>query len=175
MTPDTDARLAALEERVRDLEDRQEIARLIAGYGPLVDGGHAAAAAECWEPDGVYQVEDWEMAGRGAIGAMVAGDAHQGWIRGGCAHVLGPPHITLAGDEAVAVGHSLMLLHSGGGFTVRRATANRWLLRRGSAGWRVVRRTGRILDGAAAARALLILPEPAVGSAARTGTDADGG
>ena len=46
MTPDADARLAALEERVRGLEDRQEIARLIAGYGPLVDGGHAAATAE---------------------------------------------------------------------------------------------------------------------------------
>ncbi|MEV0698751.1 nuclear transport factor 2 family protein [Saccharopolyspora sp. NPDC050389] len=140
-------RFAALEARLRQLEDQQEIARLIAGYGPLVDSGSAEAVADRWEPDGVYDVDEWSMSGRAEIVAMVTSAKHQGWIEGGCAHFLGPAHVTVEGDEAVAVGHSLMVVHSDGKFVVRRATANRWQLRRGPGGWRVTRRTSRVLDG----------------------------
>ncbi|SDX67394.1 SnoaL-like domain-containing protein [Saccharopolyspora shandongensis] len=153
-------RLAALEERLRRLEDQQEIARLIASYGPLVDSGSAEAVADRWEVDGTYEVDGWSMNGRAEIVAMVTGATHQGWIEGGCAHFLGPAHITVEGDEAVAVGHSLMVLHNGGEFVVRRATANRWRLRRGPAGWRVTRRTGRVLDGREESPRLLAALDP---------------
>ena len=55
--------------------------------------------------------------------------------------------MTLTGDDAVAVGHSLMVVQEDGRFVLRRATANRWRLRRGRAGWHVVERTTRVLDG----------------------------
>ncbi|ACY99062.1 MULTISPECIES: nuclear transport factor 2 family protein [Thermomonospora] len=140
-------RLRALEERLRLLEDEREITRLILSYGPLVDSGCAQAVAELWEPEGVYDVDELLMNGRREIAAMVRSRNHQGWIAGGCAHFIGPPHVTVDGDEATAVGYTLMIVNTPDGFTLRRATANRWRLRRTAAGWRAVERTNRVLDG----------------------------
>lgn len=148
-------RLAALEARLRVLEDEREIARLIAAYGPLVDAGAADEVAALWTDDGVYDVDEVYLEGVDAIARMVKSGAHQAWIRGGCAHVVGPPRITLDGDEAVAVCHSLMIVHTDGGFVVRRATANHWQLRRTDRGWRATIRTNRVLDGRAESPALL--------------------
>ncbi|WP_406385470.1 nuclear transport factor 2 family protein [Streptomyces sp. NBC_01618] len=142
-----DDRIAALEARLRQLEDEREIARLMASYGPLVDSGAADEVAALWEPDGVYDIDEVYLAGQEQIRAMVRSDAHRSWIRGGCAHVVGPPHVTVDGDEAVAVCHSLMVVHEEGRYIVRRATANHWQLRRTGTGWRVTIRTNRILDG----------------------------
>lgn len=149
-------RLAAVEKRVRQLEDQQEIAQLIASYGPLVDSGSAEAVADLWEPDGVYDVDEQVMSGHDEIVAMVNGSNHQNWIKAGCAHFLGPAHVEVDGDEAVAVGHSLMIVRRDGQFVVRRATAHRWQLRRGARGWRVTRRTTRVLDGRKESSRLLV-------------------
>ncbi|HWJ67171.1 MAG TPA: nuclear transport factor 2 family protein [Nocardioides sp.] len=158
----TDARLAALEERLARVEDELAITRLIASYGPLVDGGEADLVAGLWTEDGVYDVDEGHMAGRGQLAAMVRSRAHQGWIAGGCAHFLGPAHVTLDGDTAVAVCHSLMVVNDGGefgsdaAFGVRRATAHHFELVRSDDGWRVARRTSRVLDGRPEAPALLV-------------------
>lgn len=152
---DLPERFTAVEARLLQLEDQQEIARLIAGYGPLADSGSAEAVADLWESDGVYDVDEKVMNGRDEIAAMVAGTNHQDWIRSGCAHFLGPAHVEVEGDEAVAVGHSLMVVRRDGQFVVRRATAHRWQLRRGTRGWRVTRRTSRVLDGGEEAPRLL--------------------
>ncbi|MEV0783899.1 nuclear transport factor 2 family protein [Streptomyces sp. NPDC050423] len=140
-------RLAAVEARLAALEDERDVARAIASYGPLVDGGEADGVAELWAPDGVYDIDEIFLAGRERIREMVRSPAHRGWIRQGCAHVVGPPHITVVGDEAVAVCHSLMVVHEAARYVVRRATANHWRLRRTESGWLVVTRTNRILDG----------------------------
>ncbi|MGW5861189.1 nuclear transport factor 2 family protein [Streptomyces sp. NPDC055239] len=158
--------LAALETRLRRLEDERDIARLMASYGPLVDSGSAAEVAELWEPGGVYDIDELYLSGRDEIRAMVRSVAHQGWIRAGCAHVVGPPHITVDGDTAVAVCHSLMVVHDDGRYMVRRATANHWQLRRSGTGWLVTARTNRILDGRPESPALLydgVRREPADG------------
>ena len=148
-------RLADLETRLRVLEDEREIARLIAAYGPLVDAGAAREVAALWTEDGVYDVDEVYLDGIDAIAGMVGSPAHQSWIRGGCAHVVGPPRITVDGDDAVAVCHSLMVVHTDEGFVVRRATANHWQLRRTDQGWRATVRTNRVLDGRAESPALL--------------------
>lgn len=140
-------RLAALEARLGRLEDERDIARAMASYGPLVDSGEADGVAALWAPDGVYDIDELFLAGREQIREMVRSPAHQGWIRQGCAHVVGPPHITVEGDEAIAVCHSLMVVNEAGRYIVRRATANHWRLRRTESGWQVVTRTNRILDG----------------------------
>ncbi|MGW8885419.1 nuclear transport factor 2 family protein [Streptomyces sp. NPDC055749] len=127
----------------------------MAAYGPLVDGGDADGVAALWAPDGVYDIDEIVLAGREQIREMVRSPAHQGWIRRGCAHLVGPPHITVGGDEAVAVCHSLMVVHEEGRYVVRRATANHWRLRRTPSGWQVTTRTNRILDGRPESPALL--------------------
>ncbi|GAA0941396.1 nuclear transport factor 2 family protein [Actinocorallia libanotica] len=144
---DVEQRLAAMEARLRRLEDEQAITRLILSYAPLVDSGCDRQVAELWEEDGVYDVDEIYMQGRDQLSGMVRSRNHQNWISGGCAHFAGPPHITLDGDEATAVCYTLMIVNTPDGFTVRRATANHWHLRRGTAGWKAVNRINRVLDG----------------------------
>ncbi|MDN4172186.1 nuclear transport factor 2 family protein [Nocardioides sp. SOB77] len=155
MTTDVAARLDALESRLRRLEDEREILQLITAYGPLVDAGRADEVAALWTEDGVYDIDEVFLGDQEAIHAMVLSRGHQRWIAGGCSHFLGPAHVTVDGDEAVAVCESLMVTHGDDGFVVRRATANHWQLRRTPAGWRVTVRTSRVLDGRAESPALL--------------------
>jgi ketosteroid isomerase-like protein len=148
-------RLAHLEHRLRAVEDELAVARLVASYGPLVDAGEADAVAALWAEDGAYDVEGWQMRSRDDVRAMVRSDGHQGLIGGGCAHFLGPAHVTIDGDEAVAVCESLLVRHRDGGYSVRRAGGNHFVLHRGPHGWQIAHRTTRALDGSAEARALL--------------------
>ncbi|WP_328379707.1 nuclear transport factor 2 family protein [Streptomyces sp. NBC_01020] len=141
--------LTRLEQRLSRLEDEAAITSLILSYGPLVDSGRAEAVAELWEEDGVYDVDELLMTGRAEIAAMVRSANHRRWIDLGCAHVVGPPRVRVRGDEAVAVCYTTMIVRDPGTgtFTVRRATANHWRLRRCATGWRVTVRTSRVLDG----------------------------
>lgn len=150
-------RIAPLEARLRILEDRLEIADLLAAYGPRVDAGDADATAALWTEDGVYDVDTGVYEGRQGIADMVRSSFHQGLLLRGCAHLTSPPQVEVDGDTAVAVGHSQLVARreDGRGFTVLRTTAHRWELVRTSEGWRVHRRTSRLLDGAASARDLL--------------------
>ena len=150
-----DGRLVRLEERVQRLEDELAITRLVASYGPLVDAGEAEAVAGLWAEDGAYDVEGWEMSSREDIRAMVESDGHQGLIEGGCSHFLGPAHVHVHGDEAVAVCESILVRHREGTYSVRRAGANHFHLRREPGGWRIAHRRTRALDGSAEARDLL--------------------
>lgn len=150
-----ESRVAALEARLRALEDEREIVRLILSYAPLVDSGRAPEVAALWDEDGVYDVDEILMRSPAEIEAMVGSANHRRWIEGGCAHFAGPPHVTVDGDDATAVGYTLMIVNSPDGFVLRRATANRWTLRRTPSGWRAVTRTNRVLDGRTESPALL--------------------
>ncbi|QFU92486.1 nuclear transport factor 2 family protein [Amycolatopsis sp. YIM 10] len=156
--------VADLARRLRRLEDEVEIARLIASYGPLVDAGHADSAAALWAEDGEYDVEGWHMRSRNDVRAMVGSDYHQSLIKGGCCHFLGPAHVTVEDDEAIAVCDSMLIRHHDDGFRIFRAGGSLFRLRRLPEGWRIVHRTARLLDGGAEARALLgagVLGRPA--------------
>jgi hypothetical protein len=113
-------RLAVLEQRLRRAEDELAIARLMASYGPLADAGEADAVAGLWTEDGEYDVDGWHMRSRADMAEMVRSPAHQGLIGGGSAHFLGPVHIDVAGDEAVAVCESILVRHNedGSGYAV---------------------------------------------------------
>jgi hypothetical protein len=147
----TNDRIAALEQRLRRLEDERAIERLIASYGPLVDAGAADATAELWAVDGTYDVEGWPMRSRDDVAAMVRSDAHQNLIARGCCHFLGPVVVTVDGDHAVAA----LFVKGSKGFHVYRAGANHFRLQRRDDGWQIVHRTTRALDGGAEARELL--------------------
>lgn len=156
MTTEQSDRLAALEARLQALEDELEIAALVASYGPLVDAGEAGLVAELWTEDGVYDVDEMFMGSRTEIDAMVRSAAHQGLLARGCSHFLGPAHVVVAGDRAVAVCESVLLVRHEGRVMVARIGANRWELVRTPQGWRTTLRTTRGLDGSAEARALLV-------------------
>lgn len=146
----------AIAERLLIVEDREAIRDLIARYGPLADAGDAQAVAALWSEDGSYAVGGMgEARGRRAIAALISGPLHQSLLADGCAHVLTSPAIDLAGDGAVARCHSVVFRHEDGEWAPVRASANRWELARTSAGWQVTRRDNVLLDGSAAARALL--------------------
>lgn len=140
-------RIDELEARLRLLEDERDIRQLVSAYGPLVDAGAAHEVADLWTHDGVYDVDEVYLEGHEQLAAMVLSKAHQSWIQAGCAHVVGPVHVSIDGDTAIAVGHSLMVVQDDGRFVIRRATANHWALVRTPGGWRVSRRTNRVLDG----------------------------
>lgn len=148
-------RLAALEARLQRLEDEHAIARLIASYGPLVDAGEADRVAELWTEDGVYDVEGYFMDGRDQVAAMVRSDAHQGLIGNGCSHFLGPAHVSVDGDRAVAVCESVLLVRHKERLLPARIGANLFELVRTPDGWRTTRRTTRGLDGSQETRDLL--------------------
>lgn len=151
----SDDRLDRLEQRVQALEDELTIVRLVASYGPLVDSGEADAVAGLWAEDGTYDVEGWQMTSRDDLRAMVGSEGHQGLIEGGCSHFLGPLHVTVRGDEAVAVCESILVRHRDGAFSVRRAGANHFHLRREGQRWLIKDRRTRALDGSVEARDLL--------------------
>jgi uncharacterized protein (TIGR02246 family) len=148
-------RLAELERRLRRIEDEREIERMIARYGPLVDAGEADEAAALWAQDGTYDVEGWTMRGRADVAAMVRSADHQGLIARGCCHFLGPAVVTVDGDDAVAVCDSILLVHREGRFSVARAGANHFRLRRLDGRWQITARTARVLNGEPGARQLL--------------------
>lgn len=154
--------MTAVEERLTALEDAEAIRNLVARYGALADAGEAAALAELWTEDGAYDVGGFAPArGRRAIAGLIDARLHRELMAEGCAHLLTPPTIELAGDRATAVNHSVVVRRSGDGYAVWRASANRWELVRTAAGWKVARRINRPLDGGDEARGLLAPGYPA--------------
>lgn len=144
---DLEQTVRALEERISQLEDTAAIHRLIATYGPAVDSGSDAVTGELWTESGIYDLGTRQMEGSGEVAAMVRSDAHQDLIQGGAAHVLAVPLVRVDGDHAVATGYSNVFRYVNDAFEVWRTAANRWELERTADGWRVTRRTTRLLDG----------------------------
>ena len=145
-----------LSERLRALEDREAIRNVIAAYGPAVDRGDSAGAAQLFSEDGAYDVGGYGVhKGRDVIEALFEGEVHQGLIMNGAAHFLSPMRIDLNGDAATATGYSAVFVWADGAFKAHRIAANRWEMERIDGAWRVKLRVNRLLDGAEEARALL--------------------
>lgn len=145
---------ASIEQRLQLLEDRAEIAALIARYGPAVDSGDGDAARALWADGGSYVIEDVTLDAEG-IRTLTEWPTHQEYMRAGCAHVVSAPRIEVTGDTAVATTHSVVLIHRDENWVAERVSANRWELVRTVDGWRVQRRRNHLLNGAVEARALL--------------------
>ncbi|MBV9952899.1 MAG: nuclear transport factor 2 family protein [Acidimicrobiia bacterium] len=155
---DLRATVAALEERLRHLEDHIEITQLVARYGPAVDSGSAAATADLWTEDGAFDAVPWlQMRGRADIEGMVESDGHQQLIEGGCGHVLTVPHVSIDGDRAIGRSYALNIRWDADAdrFWVARVSANTWRWRRTGDGWRIEERVNANLDGTPGHREML--------------------
>ncbi|PLK26518.1 nuclear transport factor 2 family protein [Novosphingobium sp. TH158] len=149
---DREARLLELERRLQRAEDQLEIQNLLMSYGPLVDSATAGPAGELWVPGGGY---NFTLPDGGAkrleapdeIAGMYAWPGHLDLVNTGCAHLTATPKITVEGDDAQAVGYSVVILKEGERWFLWRAAVNHWTLKRTADGWRIVERFNRALDG----------------------------
>ncbi|MDD3799095.1 MAG: nuclear transport factor 2 family protein [Novosphingobium sp.] len=149
-------RLAALEARVQAAEDELAIIRLLNSYGPMVDSGASEAAAALWVEGGIYDFTGGAVAvAPDGLVAAYEGPEHQGLVHAGCSHLTATPRITLDGDRAEALAYSYVAKRREGEWFLYRAAINHWLLVRTDAGWRIERRTNRLLDGSEESYALL--------------------
>jgi hypothetical protein len=145
-----------IERRIRAIEDRLEIYNLIAGHPPSADTGNAAYAEVVFTADAVFDGANLQSAG------------HQAAIAAGLAHFTSLPHVTINGDTAVVVSYLQILTprksgetvevpnHGGSrGYHIHRVVTNRWDLVRTPSGWKIKRRTLRLVDGSEPAREIL--------------------
>ncbi len=159
-----------LEQRLRTVEDHLEIYNLIAGHPPSADTGADYYTEAVYTEDGVFDrgAHLPGATGNKAIAAMVKSPAHQEAIAGGIAHFTGLPHIKLDGDKAVVTsylqiltprksGESIDVPNHGPsrGYHIHRVVTSRWELVRTGAGWRIKRRTIRLVDGSEPSREIL--------------------
>jgi hypothetical protein len=159
----------SLEDRVRAVEDKLAIFHLIASHPPAADTGTDRYYRDAFAADGEMDLGGGKGArGNATIGALVKTPEHQAAIAGGLCHFAGLPRVEVDGDSAVAISYLQIITPdrqaaprevpgqgSTTGFRIHRVGANRWELRRGKDGWKVVRRTLRALDGTDDAQALL--------------------
>jgi hypothetical protein len=148
----TEDRIAALEARLRKAEDHLEIQNLLMTYGPLVDSATGKEASELWVENGGYnftkpdgspaRLEAFEN-----LAAMYAWPGHLDLVNTGCAHLTATPKITVHGDDAEALGYSVVILREDDRWFLWRAAVNHWTLKRTDAGWRIVERYNRPLNG----------------------------
>ena len=159
-----------LEQRVRAVEDRLEIYNLIAGHPPSADTGADYYAEAVYAADGVFDRGAGlsGAVGNKAIAAMLTSEGHRAAIAGGLAHFTGLPHIALDGDHAVVTsylqiltprktGEAIEVPNHGAsrGYHIHRVVTGRWELQRGASGWKIKRRTIRLVDGSEPARGIL--------------------
>jgi len=148
----SEARLDALEARLRAAEDKLEILDLLNSYGPLADSGCDQGAAALWAEGGGY---NYGLPGGGTnrlqapepLAGMYRSDGHMELVNTGCAHLTATPKITVNGDKAEAVGYSFVVLREGERWYIWRAAVNHWHLVRRPNGWRIAERFNRTLDG----------------------------
>jgi hypothetical protein len=166
----------SLEKRIRAIEDRLEIYNLIAAHPPSADTGASGYAEAVYTEDGVFdRGPDLSGAvGNKAIAASLQSAGHQAAIAGGIAHFTGLPHVTINGDSAIVVSYLQILTpkksgepvevpnHGASrGYHIHRVVANRWDLVRMPSGWKIKRRTLRLVDGSEPSREILRVALPA--------------
>jgi SnoaL-like protein len=156
---------SSLEKRLRAVEDRLEIIQLMMSHPPAIDG----RALGYWEsaltadstidrgpPDPEKHSGDWQGEyGKKQIMEEVGGPELQAAREKGLAHMTTVPFVTVKGDAATAINYTHVLGFESGSFRIRRVVANRWDLRREKAGWKIRKRTLRLMDGKPEAREIL--------------------
>lgn len=154
---EVEERLAALETRLRELEDEREIRELLSRYGYYADACLDEEYLALFAPDGAmdvsqggteepYAVLRWE--GQEAMRTFLTDRtaAHGGGFAGRSMHLQGN-NLTVAvrGDTAVAAGYSFIFHHDGPQLKLLSASTNEWHLTRESGSWRIALRKRRML------------------------------
>ena len=159
---------STLEDRLRAVEDTLAIYHLIASHPPAADTGTESYYRNAFAADGVTDLGTKTATGNDKIGAVVKTPEHQAAIAGGLCHFAGLPRVTLNGDTAIAISYLQVIAPNrqaqpielsghglSSGYRIHRLGVNRWDLKRTDDGWKVTRRSYRMLDGTHEGPALL--------------------
>lgn len=156
MADPDDGRLAALEARLRVLEDEKEIRELMSRYGyfadaPLDDEYFALFTEDCvmdvssGADDDPYSVVRWE--GRETLKRFMAERLaqHDNGFYGHSMHVQGNNlAVTVDGDTARASGYSFIFHQDGTTLRLLSASLNAWQFRRVDGRWLIHERKRRM-------------------------------
>jgi hypothetical protein len=156
-----EARLAALEARVRALEDDRAIRDLLARYGFTADNCQDDAFVDLYTDDGRikvaasskarenFGVDEWiEYQDRNGIRTFITHPKghHSPALYGKSMHLQGNNLVIhVRGDEAVASGYQVAIAVDDNGTRVLSAGNNEWQLCRVDGQWRIKERRGAYL------------------------------
>jgi hypothetical protein len=148
--------------RLTATEDRLEILNLLAGSAFSSDIASEAYWKKMFTDDAVFdRGQGRQDKGQAEILKIVNDPTQKAAIKAGMTHLPLLPHITLNGDSAVATGWLLIVMPDTAashvklpgkgvspGFSIYQLTINRWELVRRTDGWKVSKRTVRLLSSA---------------------------
>lgn len=139
-------RLDALERRLRELEDREEIREVIARYGFTADLGHDEEYVAQYTEDGEYDTGKGHHRGHHELYEFIHSPegGHKKYVEGrGSQHTSHNLYIRIDGDTAWAECYSVVFVRTGpenDAFGVHTAAYNHWDFRRVDGRWRIRRR-----------------------------------
>lgn len=158
---DLEARLAALEARVQELEDDRAIRDLLSRYGFTADNCQDEAFVRLYTDDGRIKVAASEKAKANfGVDEWIEYQDHEGirdfithpkghhspQLYGKSMHLQGNNFVThIRGDEAIACGYQVAIAVDENGPRVLSAGNNEWQLRRIDGEWRIKERRGAYL------------------------------
>jgi uncharacterized protein (TIGR02246 family) len=146
----------ALEARIAALEARLELYQMFSALAPVIDSGADRGVAEFFAADAEYRTDVPGVTpalGRDAIEQIFRAPMHTGLIQSGISHALSFPHVTIEGDQATVIAHSVVHLRDEHGWHAARVAANRFSCVRRDGRWEITARDNMQL-GAPAARDL---------------------
>jgi SnoaL-like domain len=142
--PDDDLRawMAALEGRIRELEDDRAIRQLLARYGFSADMEWDEVYVDLFTDDGAIDGAivgtAGRLEGRADIEETINKSRDHGWIEGRSMHVQGNNLTThIEGENAVAESYSFAFVREEGGMQLFTCNANRWTLKKIDGAWRI--------------------------------------
>jgi hypothetical protein len=139
-------RIAALEARLQELEDKEAIREVFNTYGFAADTGEAKLYAETFTEDGVFDMGRGSFAGRERFHNTILdpNGVHKLEIEGkGSLHTTGAVTIRVKGLKAWAEGPTIVWVRDGKTFRVFTAAYNHWDLEKVHGRWEVARRVAR--------------------------------
>jgi len=147
-------RIAALEARLQELEDKEAIREVLNAYNFSADTGDARGYAEIFTEDAVFDMGRARMEGRQRFHDAIADPegTHKLAIEGkGSMHTVGPTTIRVEGEKAWAEGPTMVWVRDGDSFRVFTASYNHWDLEKRDGRWEIARRIARAVSPGRAA------------------------
>ncbi len=144
-----EAKLKALEDRVRDLEDQGQIREVLARYGFNADLGRSQEWVDLWTGDGVYDLDSRKWTGREQLHELIASptEPHKRDVENRSQHNVLNLFIRIEGDRAWAEGYSVVVLNKDGQFGLWTCGYNHWDFERHDGQWLLQRRYRRDIGG----------------------------
>jgi hypothetical protein len=172
--------VAALERRVRALEDERELRDLLHRYSVGADVHRGAPWVDLFTEDGVYDLGGRNVEGafsgrfEGAEELLGLITGHGMPPEGRAQHHHGPMRFEVSGDDASAESYSITyLLDDDGEARIYCLGFSRWTFRRENGRWRIAERQRREL-GARAEREVILPPDAGLGPGAPAAGEREG-